>query len=104
VGLTDTGNLYGLVRFLTAARREGVKPIVGAVLGGPGRQPGVRPGHTQAYAPGAITAYVLDRGGFARLAGLLSRPPAPRGAEARDPLVEDPARGGLGGSGPPVRG
>ncbi len=32
VGMTDTGNLYGLVRFLTAARREGVKPVAGAVL------------------------------------------------------------------------
>jgi DNA polymerase III alpha subunit len=73
VGLTDTGNLYGLVRFLTAARREGLKPVAGAVLrDGQGRE--------------LATAYVLDRRGFARLAGLLSRwpgePPGDRAAGA----------------------
>ena len=72
VGMTDTGNLYGLVRFLTAARREGLKPVAGAVLGdGRGRE--------------LATAYVLDRRGFARLAGLLSCWPAGAGPAAEPP-------------------
>ncbi len=85
VGLTDTDNLYGLVRFLVAARREGVRPVAGAVVtaaagsGGEARE--------------LVTAYVLDRRGFGRLAGLLSRPP---GAPPSDPLA-DLERGGWEG-------
>jgi error-prone DNA polymerase len=75
VGLTDTGNLYGLVRFLTAARREGLKPVAGAVL---------RDGRGRELA----TAYVLDRRGFARLAGLLSRWPGEPPKDLRRELLE----------------
>jgi DNA polymerase III alpha subunit len=101
VGLTDTDNLYGLVRFLVAARREGVRPVAGAVLsaaagGGTagqasGAQPFGRPGGPGGPPGGGwearelATAYVLDRRGFGRLARLLSRPP---GAPPADPLAE----------------
>jgi error-prone DNA polymerase len=129
VGLTDTDNLYGLVRFLVAARREGVRPVAGAVLtagaggiaavegaigsapglardsprrdraaAGPAPRAGSRTGATgrpvgpaaPSPAPGEgarelVTAYVLDRRGFGRLAGLLSRPP---GAPPADPLAD----------------
>jgi len=83
VGMTDTGNLYGLVRFLTAARREGVKPVAGAVLAG----------------SGAITAYVLDRKGFARLAGLLSSRP---GEASAGPGPAARVRTGVPAASPPA--
>ncbi len=47
VGLVDRHNFYGLVRFLKAAEREGVQPVVGMTL--------LREGSR------ACTAYVLDR-------------------------------------------
>ena len=75
VGLADTGNLYGLVRFLVAARREGLKPVAGAVL-------------VDAQDRELATAYVLDRGGFARLAGLLSRWPGQPAVDLRAVLLE----------------
>ncbi len=75
VGLADTGNLYGLVRFLVAARREGLKPVAGAVL-------------VDAQERELATAYVLDRGGFARLAGLLSRWPGQPAVDLRAALLE----------------
>ena len=59
VGLVDRHNFYGLVRFLKAAEREGVQPIVGMTL----LQEGGR----------ASTAYVLDRRGFVRLNRIISR-------------------------------
>jgi error-prone DNA polymerase len=74
VGMTDTGNLYGLVRFLVAARREGLKPLAGAVL-------------VDAQERELATAYVLDRGGFARLAGLLSKWPGRPAADLRAALL-----------------
>jgi len=100
VGMTDTGNLYGLVRFLTAARREGVKPVAGAVLadgaaaGTPARGRGQSPGS------GAITAYVLNRQGFARLAGLLSSRPTVAGHAA--PTTVGHAAAGTPAPSPPA--
>ena len=58
VGLVDRHNFYGLVRFLKAAEREGVRPIVGMAL----RREGSR----------SFTAYVLDRRGFVRLNQIVS--------------------------------
>jgi len=60
VGLTDSNNLYALPRFLAAAKHNGLKPVAGALV----RWDGGRR---------ALSAYVLDRGGFARLCGILSR-------------------------------
>jgi DNA polymerase III alpha subunit len=58
LGLTDTNNFYGLVRFLNAAEAAGLKPLAGAVLDAGGRE--------------ICTAYVLTRRGFWRLAELIS--------------------------------
>ena len=58
VGLADENNFYGLIRFLKAAAREGVKPVVGVdvVSGGKRR----------------FTAYVMNRQGFARINRILT--------------------------------
>ncbi len=58
VGLVDRHNFYGLVRFLKAAGREGIRPIVGMTLLRQGGRP--------------CTAYVLDRRGFVRLNRIVS--------------------------------
>ncbi len=59
VGLTDINNLYALPRFLTAARNRGLKPVVGAVVERGGNK--------------LFTAYVLNRQGYGRLCGILTR-------------------------------
>lgn len=53
VGLADTNNLYGAVRFVKAAQQEGVKPIVGASIYQKGKK--------------LFKAYILNREGFSRL-------------------------------------
>ena len=58
VGLVDRHNFYGLVRFLKAAEREGVQPVVGMTL--------LREGSR------ACSAYVLGRQGFVRLNQIVS--------------------------------
>jgi DNA-directed DNA polymerase III PolC len=58
LALTDTNNLYGAVRFVEAARRAGVRPILGARLR-LGRQ--------------RCTALVAEPAGYASLCRLLSR-------------------------------
>jgi DNA polymerase III alpha subunit len=60
VGMVDRHNFYGLVRFLQAAAREQIKPILGMTLLREGRE--------------ACTAYVRERRGFARLNRIVSRP------------------------------
>ena len=59
VGMVDRHNFYGMVRFLSAAEREGLKPILGMTLLSRGRP--------------ACTAYVLERRGFLRLNRIVSR-------------------------------
>ena len=68
VGMVDRHNFYGMVRFLSAAEREGLKPILGMTLLSRGRP--------------ACTAYVLERRGFLRLNRIVSRP------AGSDPLRE----------------
>ncbi|MBN2353196.1 MAG: DNA polymerase III subunit alpha [Spirochaetales bacterium] len=58
VGLADVNNFYGLVRFLSACREGGVKPVVGAAL-----ETGGRP---------LASAFVRNAAGFRRLSALLS--------------------------------
>jgi error-prone DNA polymerase len=72
VALADRHNFYGMVRFLRAAEREGIKPILGMTL--------LREGKP------ACTAYVLDRRGFVRLNRLASKPP---GADPLPDLLSD---------------
>ncbi len=58
VAMADINNFYGLIRFLQAAGREGVKPMAGVTIERGGRE--------------LFTAYVLDRRGFARMCALLT--------------------------------
>jgi DNA-directed DNA polymerase III PolC len=60
LALTDTDNLYGLWPFLTACRREGIAPIVGAEVTDPG-------------SPGRAVCLVEDEDGYASLCRLLTR-------------------------------
>ncbi|MFP4562352.1 MAG: PHP domain-containing protein [Spirochaetia bacterium] len=57
-GLADINNLYGAVRFIAAARREGIKPIIGAAIE-----------YREEYL---FTAYCLSKRGFGRLNRLLT--------------------------------
>ena len=58
VGLTDINNFYGLILFLLAADREGVKPVVGVEVENGGRS--------------LFTAYVMNRQGFSGICRLLT--------------------------------
>ncbi len=87
VGLTDTGNFYGLVRFLRAAEREGVKALAGAVLTGRGAAPrsardadAPTRGRDEDAGRETCTAYVLDRQGFGRLGAIITAVKAGRPA------------------------
>lgn len=60
LAITDRDNLYGLWDFLRAARREGVRPIVGAELTEPGSQR-------------SVTCLVRNAAGYADLCTLLTR-------------------------------
>ncbi len=60
LALTDTDNLYGLWPFLTACRREGLKPIVGAEITEPGT-------HRR------VTCLVRDKHGYKTLCNLITR-------------------------------
>ncbi|MCP4689409.1 MAG: DNA polymerase III subunit alpha, partial [Desulfobacterales bacterium] len=60
LALTDTDNLYGLWPFLTACRREGLTPIVGAEVTDPRRA-------------GRAVCLVENEAGFANLCRLLTR-------------------------------
>lgn len=59
LGCGDWNNFYGLVRFVLACRKEGLKPLAGAVIAPEGRP--------------LLTAWCLDRRGYERLNGILSR-------------------------------
>src|SRR5712692_8272133 len=73
LGLTDAADLGGVVRFVLEARRQGIRPIVGAELlvapDLPASAPG-NPGRTAAY-PAAFLA--TDERGYRNLAGLVTR-------------------------------
>jgi DNA polymerase-3 subunit alpha/error-prone DNA polymerase len=60
LALTDTDNLYGLWPFLTACRREGLEPIVGAEV-------------TDPQHPLRAICLVADADGYANLCRLLTR-------------------------------
>jgi len=65
VALTDSANLFGAIRFYQAARKAGVKPILGcdAWITNP----------VEREQPHRLTLLVQDRGGYHALCGLLSR-------------------------------
>ncbi len=58
VGIADINSFYGLIRFLLAARREGVKPVAGVVIESGGRR--------------LLTAFVMNRAGFGRACAIVS--------------------------------
>ncbi len=58
VGMTDINNFYGLILFLLAADREGVKPVAGVVVEKGGRE--------------LFTAYVMNRKGYGRICRVLT--------------------------------
>jgi len=66
LAITDLGNLFGAIKFYTAARAAGVKPIIGAelLLAGIGAGPD---------APARVLALVCDRQGYLNLSELLTR-------------------------------
>jgi error-prone DNA polymerase len=71
LGLTDAADLGGVVRFVLAARRQGIKPIVGAELL-------VSPDDSVRGPPGEPTAFpaaflVLDQRGYRNLAALVTQ-------------------------------
>jgi len=58
VGMTDINNFYGLIVFLLAAGREGVRPVVGVAVEKDGRV--------------LFTAYVMNRKGFSVICRVLT--------------------------------
>ncbi|MBN1699828.1 MAG: DNA polymerase III subunit alpha [Spirochaetales bacterium] len=58
VGMVDRNNMYGLPRFLAAAGRFGIKPVAGVA---------VRTGGGDLF-----TAYIMNRKGFSRIAGIIT--------------------------------
>ncbi|RMD80001.1 MAG: DNA polymerase III subunit alpha, partial [Gammaproteobacteria bacterium] len=65
VALTDLANLFAVVRFYKAALAAGIKPIVGAELW-------LEPEQEEA-APARLVLLCQDRGGYLRLARLITR-------------------------------
>ena len=57
IGITDTNNLYGMVRFMAAAESEGIKPVIGVRIIAEGRE--------------MFTAYIKNRHGFSLINRLL---------------------------------
>lgn len=58
VGMTDINNFYGLILFILAAGREGVRPVAGVVVEKEGRE--------------LFTAYVMNREGYGRICRVLT--------------------------------
>ena len=58
VGLTDVNNFHGLILFLLAADRAGLKPVAGVVVEKGGRE--------------LFTAYVMSRRGYGRICRVLT--------------------------------
>jgi DNA polymerase III alpha subunit len=78
VGIADINSFYGLIRFLLAAGREGIRPIAGVTVERKGQE--------------LFTAYVMNRGGFSRICGLLSAV-LKNGEEGFDPVADLRERG-----------
>jgi DNA-directed DNA polymerase III PolC len=99
LALTDSNNLYGAVAFMEAARRYGIRPILGACLRqrkvsseqwtvGSARFPG-RPLPT-AHCPLSVTALIAEPSGYQSLCRILSRLHLQENPSLVDLLVENP--------------
>ncbi|MCX7031554.1 MAG: PHP domain-containing protein, partial [Spirochaetes bacterium] len=83
VAMLDINNFYGLIRFLKAAKREGLRPVAGV--------------HVEQAGIILFTALILDRKGFSRACELLTHmltAPAPQGRAQR---LQDTPRNISGG-------
>lgn len=58
MGITDINNFYGLIRFIKAAKRAGIKPVSGVVIAMDGQE--------------LFTAYIINQSGFSRLSRIVS--------------------------------
>src|SRR5258706_5333442 len=65
LAITDLGNLFGAVKFYSAARKAGIKPIIGADVW-------LEPGGSD-KSPSRLALLVQDRQGYLNLCGLRSR-------------------------------
>ncbi|MGH8706455.1 MAG: PHP domain-containing protein, partial [Burkholderiales bacterium] len=65
LALTDSANVFGMVKFYRAARAAGVKPIIGADCW--------VQGESGADKPGRVLLLCASRAGYLRLCDLLSR-------------------------------
>ena len=85
LALTDAGNLHGAVEFYQAARKAGLKPIIGAEIQAPG---------------GPVRLLVQEKAGYANLCRILSRldsaRPEGEPEEAGGETGKPPARAGGG--------
>ncbi len=79
VGMTDVNNFYGLISFLLAAGREGVRPVAGVVVEKDGRD--------------LFTAYVMNRKGFGGICRVLTGLLTTDGEGAYDPVAALQERG-----------
>ena len=78
LALTDRDNLYLAVRFMTAARAEGLQPLTGAEI---------------THESGRALLLAADRRGYARLCAILTRRHLDPGFDLATALAEEP--GGL---------
>jgi DNA polymerase-3 subunit alpha len=65
LALTDSGNVFGMVKFYRAARAAGIKPIIGADCW--------LQGETESDKPARVLLLCASRAGYLRLCDLLSR-------------------------------
>src|SRR5271157_4117026 len=79
VGLADINNFYGLIVFLLAAGREGVRPVAGVSVEKDGRI--------------LFTAYVMNRKGFSGICRVLTELLTSDGGGAYDPVAALQERG-----------
>ncbi len=74
VGMADVNNFYGLISFLLAAEREGVRPAVGVVVEKAGEE--------------LFTAWVMNRQGYARICHVLTELLTGQGGPAQEGTAE----------------
>ena len=89
VAMADVNSFYGLIRFLKAAKREGIRPVAGV--------------HVEQGGVDLFTALILDRKGFSRACALLTRLLTDRTGPGHAPGAPEPPRapGGCCASSPP---
>ncbi len=91
LALTDSNNLYGAVPFMEAARRHGIRPILGACLRAPHPNPPPQGGREKREMSGKrVTVLIADSTGYQSLCRILSRLHLQENPSLLDLLVENP--------------